>query len=174
MVDSLGFGRTFQTARLLPELSIEQNIMLGADVRRVGQPKPTRATTQDAVADAVDRTALAPYVQMRPTEVSYGVQRRVEIARALAMRPRILVLDEPTAGMNHAERDEVATLLMELRTGGLTQILVEHDVQMMVNTCDHVLAMNFGKRIAEGTPAEVVRNISVQEAYLGRKWRQYA
>jgi ABC-type branched-subunit amino acid transport system ATPase component len=96
----------------------------------------------------------------------------VEIARALAMKPRILILDEPTAGMNHSERDEVSRLLMALREAGMTQILVEHDVQMMVNTCDHVVAMNFGKCIAEGSPGEVVRTEAVLEAYLGRKWRK--
>jgi branched-chain amino acid transport system ATP-binding protein len=174
MVARLGFGRTFQTVRLLSELTIAENIMLGADVHRVGESKLSKAAARAVVDNAVEQTALAQYVQMRPTEVSYGVQRRVEIARALATRPRILILDEPTAGMNYAERNEVVTLLMKLRAGGLTQILVEHDVQMMVETCDHVLAMNFGKCIAHGLPSMVIREPAVQDAYLGRKWREHA
>lgn len=174
VVARLGLGRTFQTVRLLGELTIEQNVMLGSDVHRVGQPALDRAAAHDVVYGAIERLGLQAYVGLRPGQVSYGIQRRVEIARALAARPRVLLLDEPTAGMNHSERDEISRLLLELRKTGLTQILVEHDVQMMIDTCDRVLAMNFGRQIAEGTPVDVVRDPAVQEAYMGTKKLQHA
>jgi branched-chain amino acid transport system ATP-binding protein len=172
----LRVARTFQTVRLLPDLTVRDNIQLGADARSSTGPRRRylRAAVSPAVADAVRRTGLDGLEDYYPSELSYGTQRRVEIARAIAMDPRLLLLDEPTAGMNQSERAEISQLLKDLRDEGLCQLLVEHDVQMMIDTCDYVFAMNFGKLIAEGTPAEVVRNPLVQEAYLGRKWREHA
>ena len=107
--------------------------------------------------------------RVRPDELSYGMQRRVEFARAIIAKPRLLLLDEPTAGMNTAEREEIGSLMRQLLDEGVTQFIVEHDVQMMVETCDHLFAMNFGKLIAEGSPTDVVRHPAVQEAYLGKR-----
>lgn len=170
-VARLGVARTFQTVRLLPEFTTWQNVMLGADLRY------DRGRSKDAaarVADAIRRTRLEGLEDAYPAELSYGTQRRVEIARALAMQPSLLLLDEPTAGMNQNERAEIGTLLRELRDEGLTQLLVEHDVQMMIDTCDYLIAINFGELIAEGAPLDVVRHPAVQDAYLGRKWREHA
>jgi branched-chain amino acid transport system ATP-binding protein len=178
-----GVARTFQTVRLLPGLTVRENIQLGADLvnpRRgfVGGVKGLRPgrneQTDEGVETAIERTGLKGLERVWPSELSYGTQRRVEIARALAARPKLLLLDEPTAGMNHGERHEVSSLLRELQREGLTQLIVEHDVQMMVDTCDWLVAMNFGRLIAEGTPADVVRDAGVREAYLGKKWGQHA
>ena len=184
----LGVARTFQTVRLLPDLNVRDNIQLGADARRgpaeAGSAdvepgrrpwyRRLRSIESPAVAEAIRRTGLEGWEDYFPSELSYGTQRRVEIARAIAMDPRLLLLDEPTAGMNQSERAEISRLLRDLRDEGLCQLLVEHDVQMMLDTCDYVFAMNFGKLIAEGTPEAVVQDPLVQEAYLGRKGRQDA
>jgi branched-chain amino acid transport system ATP-binding protein len=168
-------ARTFQTVRLLSDLTVLENVQLGGDLRAAESgsflSRIYGKTVSPAVTEAIERTRLTGLEKQRPGELSYGTQRRVEIARALAMRPRLLLLDEPTAGMNQSERREIGALLQRLRGEGLTQLLVEHDVQMMIDTCDYVLSMNFGKLIAEGPPDQVVRDPAVQQAYLGKKWR---
>ena len=187
----LGVARTFQTVRLLPDLDVARNIQLGADTRgkaRGSGRRPGRARrpgSRDSSPAAARRLRRSPPRSRAPASrassattppsSSYGTQRRVEIARAMAMDPRLLLLDEPTAGMNQAERAEISALLRDMRSeGSLCQLLVEHDVQMMIDTCDYVFAMNTGKLIAEGEPREVVQNPLVQEAYLGRKLREHA
>jgi ABC-type branched-subunit amino acid transport system ATPase component len=167
---SLGIARTFQTVRVLPDRTVLDNILLGTDAlssSRAGNVK-------ENVRQAIERTGLEGFEQVRPGALSYGVQRRVEIARAIAAQPSLLLLDEPTAGMNQHERQEIGTLLRKLSEEGLTQLLIEHDVQMMLDTCDKLFAMNFGVLIAEGTPESVVQSIAVQESYLGKRVQQNA
>jgi branched-chain amino acid transport system ATP-binding protein len=176
----LGIARTFQTVRLMPERTVWHNVQLGADAGSGRSPKDRLAlrgrarSERSAVADAIARAGLTGYEEFRPDELSYGTQRRIEIARAMAMSPQLLLLDEPTAGMNGSERLEISKLMRRLSSEGLTQLLVEHDVQMMIDTCDYVFAMAAGVLIAEGSPQEVVRNERVREAYLGTKWHEHA
>ena len=169
--------------RLLPELDVRKNVLVGLDAHDpedAGQGggrrdlQARRAAKSAAVADALSRAGLEGLGSYFPSEFSYGTQRRVEIARAIAMQPRLLLLDEPMAGMNHKERGEISQLLRSMRSPRLSQLLVEHDVQVIIDTCDYVYAMNSGTLIAEGPPEQVVRDPRVQEAYLGRKWRDHA
>lgn len=165
-VAHLGLARTFQTVRLIDDRTVRDNVRLGVDT--LTRAARTRLG-EHRVDEVMERLGIADVQRMRPDELSYGMQRRVEIARAIVGEPRLLLLDEPTAGMNTEERDEVSNLLRGLRDEGLTQFLVEHDVQMMVDVCDHLFAMNFGRLIAEGTPEDVVKDEAVREAYLGRQ-----
>jgi branched-chain amino acid transport system ATP-binding protein len=176
----MGLGRTFQTVRLLPTLTVLENVMLGVNWRAFGgsilknwlEPWRTRRcerSAREAAERAIVRLELSGMESLYPTALPYGTQRRVEIARALASEPRLLLLDEPTAGMNREERDDIGRLLQDLSTQGLTQILVEHDVPMITRVCAHIFVMSFGKLIAEGEPRSVVQLPEVQEAYLGKK-----
>jgi branched-chain amino acid transport system ATP-binding protein len=177
-VAQMGVGRTFQTVRLLPTLTVLENVMIGADTSLFGTSiakawlNPVRSRRAEAAARAragheLERLGLTDVRNRVPTELSYGQQRRVEIARAMATSPRILLLDEPTAGMTSSERQEVAEVLLQLRGEGVTQLLVDHDVDLMVEVSDHLYAMNFGREIASGLPTAVVQDPLVQEAYLG-------
>ncbi|MGI5242257.1 ABC transporter ATP-binding protein [Dactylosporangium sp. CA-139066] len=180
-VARLGVRRTFQTVRLLPEMTVLDNVKLGADARLAGRsiarnwlfPAHTARVEKQgarAAAEAIERLGLTAVAREFPLNLSYGTQRRVEIARALAAQPSVLMLDEPTAGMTREERDEVGSLLRELSADGLTQILVEHDVPLITRVCDHLYVMNAGQLIASGDdPAAVVQRPEVQEAYLGRR-----
>jgi branched-chain amino acid transport system ATP-binding protein len=168
-----GIARTFQTVRLLEERTVLENVLLGTDSLATGG-REDRKLARDRAERAMVRTGCEHLAKVRPDELSYGNRRRVEIARAIAMEPKLLLVDEPTAGMGRSEKDEISELMAALRGEGLTQLIVEHDVQMMVDTCDILLAMNFGKLIVEGEPREVVRHPAVQEAYLGKAASKHA
>ena len=174
VVAKRGIARTFQTVRLLEGRTVRDNVLLGTDAL-VKRGRAARRAVEQRVDEALELTGLTQLQKLRPEELSYGYQRRVEIARAIAMNPRLLLLDEPTAGMNKQEREDVSALMRKLQgEKGLTQLLIEHDVQMMVDTCDYLFAMNFGVLIAEGEPEEVVRDRAVQEAYLGKRGSKHA
>ncbi|MDQ1397040.1 MAG: branched-chain amino acid transport system ATP-binding protein [Acidimicrobiaceae bacterium] len=174
----LGVARTFQAIRLSASLTVKENVMVGADLvsgragvlaRWLLLPGARRAEQSSGrVADEMlDRVGLLHAAKEYPSALPYGHQRRVEIARALATNPRLLLLDEPTAGMNRSERDEIAKLMTQLRDDGMAQILVEHDLRMMMTVCEHLFMMNFGQLITEGDPREVANDPRVREAYLG-------
>jgi branched-chain amino acid transport system ATP-binding protein len=179
-VSRRGLGRTFQTVRLLPSLSVLENVMVGADARLYGRgivsnwvmPWRTRQrekACRRAAMSAVERLALVDLMDSTAGALSYGTQRRVEIARILAAAPKLVLFDEPTAGMSYEERDAIGKVMRQLQAEGITQILVEHDMQMISDVCDHVFVMNFGVVIAEGDAETVVQDSAVQEAYLGRR-----
>src|SRR5699024_2358184 len=118
-------------------------------------------------AEQLERVGLLDKAYTPALELSYGDQRRLEIARALAARPSVLVLDEPAAGMNRVEAAQLTRLIRELGSGGLAVLVIEHNVRMMLDTCDRIMVLNFGETIASGQPSEVARNEAVLEAYLG-------
>lgn len=172
-VAGLGIARTFQTVRLVNELSVAENVQLGVDLRRRAQgrrgPDRRNAGSADPVGEALAMVGLEGFQRAKPSELSYGYQRRVEMARALAMGPRLLLLDEPTAGMSPSERADVSELLLRVSRNGIAIMLIEHDVQMMVDCCDYMYAINSGRLLTEGDPEAVVKNPAVQEAYLGKQ-----
>jgi len=153
-----GIARTFQSIRLFKGLTVLENALLGAFVRG-SSPALARA--------ALERLGLARRADALAGELAYGDQRRLEIARALASQPRLLILDEPAAGMNPTESAALRDLLRALAAEGLTIILIEHDVRLVMGASERVAVLNFGRKIAEGAPAQIQADAAVREAYLG-------
>ncbi len=172
-----GIARTFQNIRLFANLTALENVMIGRHVRTsasvFGALLRNRATRREEHHITERARQLLHYVgiskpaQTLAKHLSYGEQRRLEIARALATDPILLALDEPAAGMNATETDSLKTLLQTIRASGTTVLLIEHDVKLIMGLCDRVAVLDYGKKIAEGTPSQVRNNPLVINAYLG-------
>ena len=177
VVNHLGVARTFQNIRLFPALTALENVKVGIETRQksgpiaamLGMPwqrREERESTSQAYA-LLDRVGLAVRANELAASLPYGEQRRLEIARALGTDPGVILLDEPAAGTNPAEKQELAALIKQVNRDGVGVLLIEHDMKLVMSVADRIVVLNFGSRIAEGTPEQIQRDPAVVAAYLG-------
>ena len=172
-----GVARTFQNLQICMNMSAVENVMVGAHLRldrnlikaALRLPSITRrdAELRAEASDLMRFVGLEQYLEARADSMPYGALKRLEIARALAMKPRVIFLDEPAAGLNPKETIEVDHLVRKVADSGITVVLVEHDMKMVMNLSDRILVLDYGKKLAEGTGEEIRRNPDVIAAYLG-------
>ena len=173
-----GMSRTFQNLQVCMNMSALDNVMVGSHLRlnqnlfasmlRLprGAPRRRSLPRRGGGADAAS-VGVGKYLYADADQMSYGALKRLEIARALAAKPKIILLDEPAAGLNHTETGEIEELVRKVAQSGITVVLVEHDMKLVMNLSDHILVLDYGKKLAEGTAAEVRANPDVIAAYLG-------
>jgi branched-chain amino acid transport system ATP-binding protein len=176
-VAARGIARTFQNIRLFANLSALENVMIGRHVRThanvfgaIFRDKKTVAeesAIEKRAHELLEYVGVAKRANTLAKHLAYGDQRRLEIARALATEPKLLALDEPAAGMNATETASLKELLSDIRRDGITILLIEHDMKLVMSVCDRVLVLDYGKKIAEGTAGEVQKDAKVIAAYLG-------
>ena len=174
-----GIARTFQNIRIFKEMSLVENVLVAIGRRRRYRAAsvlfPSRhfrlaeQRDREVARDLLSRVGLADKAQTFAGTLSYGEQRRLEIARALATDPKLLLLDEPAAGMNSSEKQQLTEEILKLNRSGITILIIEHDMRFIMKLCQQIVVLNFGQVIAQGSPDEIRANLEVIEAYLGRE-----
>ncbi|MEI4769139.1 ABC transporter ATP-binding protein [Psychrobacillus sp. FJAT-51614] len=172
-----GICRTYQNIRLFSQMTVLENVLVGGHSRsksgvfssvfRTKFQRKEESVMLENAKELLELVGLSGFEDVVAENLAYGQQRRLEIARALSSSPKLLLLDEPAAGMNETETDDLFTLIKKVQKRGITVLLIEHDMPFVMKLCDRITVLNFGKKLAEGTPDEIQNNQEVIEAYLG-------